>query len=137
MRRNEKSENYLHITDKSERGRRALVVASQTVGVLAECRPPRRPFPFVSGQSFLFPMTVAFGILFGSFASVCSGFPPRANHHELDASSEPRREKHDEEKQLCQSLQNVRDTFKEEALASNEIKKFIVRHAPYLYVSDP
>ena len=44
MRRNAKSENYLHITDKSERGRRALVVASQTVGVLAECRPPRRPF---------------------------------------------------------------------------------------------
>ena len=63
MRRNEKSENYLHITDKSERGRRALVVASQTVGVLAECRPPRRPFPFVSGQSFLFPMPVAFELL--------------------------------------------------------------------------
>ena len=63
MRRNEKSENYLHITDKSERGRRALVVASQTVGVLAECRPPRRPFPFVSGQSFLFPMPVGYGHL--------------------------------------------------------------------------
>ena len=63
MRRNEKSEKYLHITDKSERGRRALVVASQTVGVLAECRPPRRPFPFVSGQSFLFPMPVAFELL--------------------------------------------------------------------------
>ena len=63
MRRNEKSENYLHITAKSERGRRALVVASQTVGVLAECRPPRRPFPFVSGQSFLFPMPVAFELL--------------------------------------------------------------------------
>ena len=63
MRRNEKSEHYLHITDKSEQGRRALVVASQTVGVLAECRPSRRPFPFVSGQSFLFPMSVAFGLL--------------------------------------------------------------------------
>ena len=63
MRRNEKSENYLHIADKSERGSHALVVASQTVGVLAECRPPRRPFPFVSGQSFLFPMSVAFGLL--------------------------------------------------------------------------
>ena len=63
MRRNAKSENYLHITDKSERGRRALVVASQTVGVLAECRPSRRPFPFVSGQSFLFPMPVAFELI--------------------------------------------------------------------------
>ena len=63
MRRNEKSENYLHIADKSERGSHALVVASQTVGVLAECRPPRRPFPFVSGQSFLFPMPVSFGLL--------------------------------------------------------------------------
>ena len=63
MRSTEKTENYLHITDKSEQGGRALVVASQTVGVLAECRPPRRPFPFVSGQSFLFPMPVAYGHL--------------------------------------------------------------------------
>ena len=46
-------------TDKSERGRRS----SQAVGVLAVRRPHRRPFPFVSGQSFLFPMPVVFGFL--------------------------------------------------------------------------
>ena len=40
-------------------------------------------------------MTVVFGILFGSVASVCSGSPPRANLYELDASSEQRREKPD------------------------------------------
>ena len=71
MRHNEKSENIA-------RGRRSLVVASQAVGVVAVYRPHRRPNPFVSGQSFLFPMTVVFGILFGSVASVCSGFPTRA-----------------------------------------------------------
>ena len=54
MRHNEKSENIA-------RGRRLLVVASQTVGVVAVHRPHRRPNPFVSGQSFHFQMTVALG----------------------------------------------------------------------------
>ena len=35
----------MRITDRSERGRRSLVVASQAVGVLAVCRPHRRPIP--------------------------------------------------------------------------------------------
>ena len=52
MRHNEKSENIA-------RGRRLLVVGSQTVGVVAVHRPHRRPNPFVSGQSFHFQMTVA------------------------------------------------------------------------------
>ena len=56
MRHNEKSENIA-------RGRRLLVVASQTVGVVAVHRPHRRPNPFVSGQSFHFQMTVALGDL--------------------------------------------------------------------------
>ena len=56
MRHNEKSENIA-------RGRRSLVVASQAMGVLAVCRPHRRPIPIVSGQSFLFPMPVSFGFL--------------------------------------------------------------------------
>ena len=54
MRHNEKSENIA-------RGRRLLVVASPTVGVVAVHRPHRRPNPFVSGQSFHFQMTVALG----------------------------------------------------------------------------
>ena len=54
MRHNEKSEDIA-------RGRRLLVVASQTVGVVAVHRPHRRPNPFVSGQSFHFQMTVALG----------------------------------------------------------------------------
>ena len=54
MRHNEKSENIA-------RGRRLLVVASQTVGVVAVHRPHRRPNPFVSGQSFHFQMPVAMG----------------------------------------------------------------------------
>ena len=54
MRHNEKSENIA-------RRRRLLVVASQTVGVVAVHRPHRRPNPFVSGQSFHFQMTVALG----------------------------------------------------------------------------
>ena len=54
MRHNEKSENIA-------RGRRLLVVASQTVGVVAVHRPHRRPNPFVSGQSFHFQMTGALG----------------------------------------------------------------------------
>ena len=54
MRHNEKSENIA-------RGRRLLVVASQTVGVVAVHRPHRRPNPFISGQSFHFQMTVALG----------------------------------------------------------------------------
>ena len=54
MRHNEKSENIA-------RGRRSLVVASQTVGVVAVYRPHRRPNPFVSGQSFHFQMTDALG----------------------------------------------------------------------------
>ena len=54
MRHNEKSENIA-------RGRRSLVVASQTVGVVAVHRPHRRPNPFASGQSFHFQMTVALG----------------------------------------------------------------------------
>ena len=53
MRHNEKSENIA-------RGRRLLVVASQTVGVVAVHRPHRRPNPFISGQSFHFQMTRAF-----------------------------------------------------------------------------
>ena len=52
MRHNEKSENIA-------RGRRLLVVASQTVGVVAVHRPHRRPNPFISGQSFHFQMTGA------------------------------------------------------------------------------
>ena len=52
---------YFRITDKSERGRRSLVVASQAVGVVAVYRPHRRPNPFVSGQSFHFQMIVALG----------------------------------------------------------------------------
>jgi len=55
MRHNEKSENIA-------RGRRLLVVASQTVGVVAVHRPHRRPNPFVSGQSFHFQMTGALGV---------------------------------------------------------------------------
>ena len=55
MRHNEKSENIA-------RGRRLLVVASQTVGVVAVHRPHRRPNPFVSGQSFHFQMTVALAV---------------------------------------------------------------------------
>ena len=55
MRHNEKSENIA-------RGRRSLVVASQTVGVVAVYRPHRRPNPFVSGQSFHFQMTVALAV---------------------------------------------------------------------------
>ena len=97
---------YLRITDKSERGRRSLVVASQAVGVLAVCRPHRRPIPSVSGPSFLFPMSDAFGLLFGSVSSVCTCSPPRADHYELDASSEPRREKHDKENNLCNHFQD-------------------------------
>ena len=97
---------YFRITDKSERGRRSLVVASQAVGVVAVCRPHRRPNPFVSGQSFVFPMTVAFGMRFGSVVFVCSGFPPRANLYELDATSEQRREKHDKENNLCNHFQD-------------------------------
>ena len=54
MRHNEKSENIA-------RGRRLLVVASQTVGVVAVHRPHRRPNPFISGQSFHFQMTGALG----------------------------------------------------------------------------
>ena len=54
MRHNEKSENIA-------RGRRLLVDASQTVGVVAVHRPHRRPNPFVSGQSFHFQMTVVLG----------------------------------------------------------------------------
>ena len=49
------------LTNKSERGRLTLVVASQAVGVVAVYRPHRRPNPFVSGQSFHFQMTVALG----------------------------------------------------------------------------
>ena len=93
MRRNAKSENYLHITDKSERGRRALVVASQTVGVLAECRPPRRPFPFVSGQSFLFPMPVAFELLV-----IPSPLSVRVFRLELITTSSTRRANQEEKK---------------------------------------
>ena len=54
MRHNEKSENIA-------RGRRLLVVASQTVGVVAVHRPHRRPNPFISGQSFHFQKTGALG----------------------------------------------------------------------------
>ena len=54
MRHNEKSENIA-------RGRRLLVVASQTVGVVAVHRPHRRPNPFISGQSLLFQKTGALG----------------------------------------------------------------------------
>ena len=104
----------MRITDKSERGRRSLVVASQAVGVVAVYRRHRRPNPFVSGQSFLFPMTVAFGMRFGSVVFVCSGFPPRANHYELDASSEPRREKYDKEKHTCVPEKGTRSTKKGE-----------------------
>ena len=51
MRHNEKSENIA-------RGRRLLVVASQTVGVVAVHRPHRRPNPFVSGiDNFLKKIT--------------------------------------------------------------------------------
>ena len=61
MRKRKYRTAYFRITDKSERGRRSLVVASQAVGVVAVCRPHRRPNPFVSGQSFHFQMTVALG----------------------------------------------------------------------------
>ena len=54
MRHNEKSENIA-------RGRRLLVVASQTVGVVAVHRPHRRPNPFISGQSLHCQMTGALG----------------------------------------------------------------------------
>ena len=54
MRHNEKSENIA-------RGRRLLVVASQTVGVVAVHRPHRRPNPFISGQSLHFQKTGALG----------------------------------------------------------------------------
>ena len=54
MRHNEKSENIA-------RGRRLLVVASQTVGGVAVYRPHRRPNPFISGQSFHFQKTCALG----------------------------------------------------------------------------
>ena len=54
MRHNEKSENIA-------RGRRLLVVASQTVEVVAVHRPHRRPNPFLSGQSFHFQKTGALG----------------------------------------------------------------------------
>ena len=54
MRHNEKSENIA-------RGRRLLVVASQTVGVVAVYRPHRRPNPFISGQSFHLQKTGAVG----------------------------------------------------------------------------
>ena len=50
------------VVNKSERGRRSLVVASQAVGVVAVCHPHRRPNPFVSGQSFHFQMTVALAV---------------------------------------------------------------------------
>ena len=66
MRKRKYRTAYFRITDKSERGRRSLVVASQAVGVVAVYRPHRRPNPFVSGQSFHFQMTVALGeILLG------------------------------------------------------------------------
>ena len=91
MRHNEKSENIA-------RGRRLLVVASQTVGVVAVHRPHRRPNPFISGQSFHFQKTGALGdtmlINVDSVVSDSSGFTPRANRNERDASSEQRREKH-------------------------------------------
>ena len=61
MRKRKYRTAYFRITDKSERGRRSLVVASQAVGVVAVCRPHRRPNPFVTGQSFYFQMTVAVG----------------------------------------------------------------------------
>ena len=54
MRHNEKSENIA-------RGRRLLVVAFQTVGVVAVHRPHRRPNPFISGQSLHCQMTGALG----------------------------------------------------------------------------
>ena len=105
MRRNEKSENYLHIADKSERGSHALVVASQTVGVLAECRPPRRPFPFVSGQSFLFPMPVAtiFFYFFSSFFLFFSFFGRMRlkKHSEKTEDARPKREQ-DQRHQIYQ-----------------------------------
>ena len=53
MRHSEKSENITQ-------GRRSLVIASQAVGVLAVCRPHRRPIPVVSGQSF-FPKDIFLG----------------------------------------------------------------------------
>ena len=88
MRHNEKSENIA-------RGRRLLVVASQPVGVVAVHRPHRRPNPFVSGQSLHFQMTGALGdTMLIPFVSDSSGFTPRANRNERDASSEQRREKH-------------------------------------------
>ena len=99
MRRNEKSEHYLHITDKSERGRRALVVASQTVGVLAECRPSRRPFPFVSGQSFLFPMPVAFELIV-----IPSPLSVRVFRLELITTSSTRRANQEEKNMINKTI---------------------------------
>ena len=91
MRHNEKSENIA-------RGRRLLVVASQTVGVVAVHRPHRRPNPFISGQSFHFQMTGALGdtmliplsltVRVSRHEQIGTSATRRANREEKDAVKE-------------------------------------------------
>ena len=87
MRHNEKSENIT-------RERRVLVVASQTVGVVAVHRPsstqPLRLWPILS---FSNDCSLG-GYNVDSVVSDSSGFTPQANRNERDASSEQRRKKH-------------------------------------------
>ena len=99
MRKRKYRTAYFRITDKSERGRRSLVVASQAMGVLAVCRPHRRPIPFVSGKSFLFPMPVAFELIV-----IPSPLSVRVFRLELITTSSTRRANQEEKNMIKKTI---------------------------------